>query len=101
MALRNNRELRQMQSNVLAKELDVRSFKAARLPQVDLVAQYALFAKYNYVNYFQKFQRNNFQIGASVAFPLLIGSASKVSRCSPIPMCRRSEFRWIGSGTAS
>jgi outer membrane protein TolC len=76
MALRNNRELRQMQSNVLAKELDVRSFKSARLPQVDLVAQYALFAKYNYVNYFQKFQHNNFQIGASIEFPLLIGSAS-------------------------
>jgi len=76
IALRNNREIRQMQSNLLAKELDVRSFKAARLPQIDLVAQYALFAKYNYVNYFQKFQHNNFQIGASIAFPLLIGPAS-------------------------
>jgi len=76
IALRNNREMRQMQSNLLAKELDVRSFKAARLPQIDLVAQYALFAKYNYVNYFQKFQHNNFQIGASIAFPLLIGPAS-------------------------
>jgi len=76
ITLRNNREIRQMQSNLLAKELDVRSFKASRLPQVDLVAQYALFAKYNYVNYFQKFQRNNFQIGASIAFPLLIGPAS-------------------------
>lgn len=77
MALRNNRDLRQMQSNVLAKQLDLRSYKAARLPQVSLVAQYALFAKYNYVNYFQKFQRNNFQIGASVTIPLLIGSASQ------------------------
>ena len=77
MALRENRELRQMQSNVLAKELDLRSYKAARLPQVDLVAQYALFARYNYVNYFQKFQRNNFQLGASVTIPILIGSASK------------------------
>jgi outer membrane protein TolC len=76
MAMRNNRELRQMESTVLAKELDVRSFKSARLPQVDLVAQYSLFAKYNYVNYFQKFQRNNFQIGASITIPLLIGSAS-------------------------
>ncbi|HEY6991875.1 MAG TPA: TolC family protein [Bryobacteraceae bacterium] len=76
VALRNNREMRQMQSNLLAKELDVRSYKAARLPQIDLVAQYALFAKYNYVNYFQKFQHNNFQIGASIAFPLLIGPAS-------------------------
>ncbi len=52
MALRNNRELRQMQSNVLAKELDLRSYKAARLPQVDLVAQYALFARYNYIKLF-------------------------------------------------
>jgi outer membrane protein len=77
MALRNNRELRQMQSNVLAKQLELRSYKASRLPQVSLVAQYALFAKYNYVNYFQKFQRNNFQIGAAVTIPLLIGSASQ------------------------
>jgi outer membrane protein TolC len=75
-AMRSNKELRQMQSNLLAKAMDVRSFKAARLPQVDLVAQYALFAKYNYENYFQKFQRNNFQLGASVAIPILIGSAS-------------------------
>jgi outer membrane protein TolC len=59
------------------KELDVRSYKAERLPQVDLVAQYALFAKYNYENYFQKFQRNNFQLGASVRIPILLGSASR------------------------
>ncbi len=77
MALHNNRQLHQMESNVLAKELEVRSFRAQRLPQVNLVAQYALFAKYNYINYFQKFQRNNVQIGASIAIPLLIGSASK------------------------
>jgi outer membrane protein len=75
-ALRNNRELSQMQSNVLAKEMDLRSYKSSRLPQVDLVAQYALFAKYNYQQYFQKFQRNNFQIGASITLPILIGSAS-------------------------
>ena len=77
MALGNNRQLRQMQSAVLAKELEVRSFRAQRLPQVNLVAQYALFAKYNYVNYFQKFQRNNYQVGASITIPLLVGSASK------------------------
>ncbi len=75
-AMRNNKELRQMQSNVLAKQMDVRSFNAQRLPKVDLVAQYALFAKYNYVNYFQKFQRNNFQLGASVTIPILTGTAA-------------------------
>ncbi len=74
-ALRNNRELRQMQSNVLAKEMDLRSYKAERLPKVDLVAQYALFAKYNYEQYFQKFQRNNFQLGASITIPILVGAA--------------------------
>ncbi len=77
MALHNNRQLRQMQSQVLAKELEVRSFRAARLPEVNLIAQYSLFAKYNYVDYFQKFQRNNYQVGASVTIPVLVGSASK------------------------
>jgi len=75
-ALRNNRELRQMQSNVLAKQMDFRSYKSARWPQVDLVAQYALFAKYNYQQYFQKFQHNNFQLGFSVLIPVLIGPAA-------------------------
>jgi outer membrane protein len=76
-AMRNNKELRQMQSNVLARELQLRSYKSSRLPQVDLVAQYALFAKYNYEQYFQKFQRNNAQLGVSVTIPILVGTASK------------------------
>ncbi|HZS57485.1 MAG TPA: TolC family protein [Bryobacteraceae bacterium] len=76
-ALRNNRELRHMQSDVLAKQLDLRSYRAARLPKVDLVAQYSLFAKYNYEQYFQKFRRNNFQLGASVTLPIFVGTAVK------------------------
>lgn len=78
-ALHNNRELLQMQSNVLAKQLDLRSYKAERLPQVDLVAQYAVFLKQTYVQYFpgNKFQYNNAQLGASIRIPLLMGSASK------------------------
>lgn len=76
-AIHSNRELQQMQSNVLAKQLDLRSYRAARVPKVDLVAQYALFAKYNYTQYFQKFQRNNFQIGASITIPIVVGTAVK------------------------
>lgn len=75
IALKNNKELRQMSSNVLAKELELHSYRSARLPQVNLVAQYALFAKYNYAQYFQKFQSNNFQIGASITIPFLVGSS--------------------------
>ncbi|HEX4770358.1 MAG TPA: TolC family protein [Bryobacteraceae bacterium] len=77
IALRNNRELQQMQSNVLAKQLDLRSYKAERLPKIDAVAQYSLFAKQNYENYFQKFQHNNAQLGASITIPLLIGPQAK------------------------
>lgn len=74
-ALKNNKEVRQLQASILAKEMDLRSYKAARLPKIDLVAQYALFAKYNYSQYFQKFQSNNAQIGAAVTIPILVGSA--------------------------
>lgn len=76
-ALRNNKELVQMQSNVLAKEMDLRSFRAERLPQVDLVAQYAFFLKQNYTQYFPKFQYNNAELGASVKIPIIVGSAAK------------------------
>jgi outer membrane protein TolC len=79
IALKNNREMRQMQENLLAKELDYKSIKAQRLPKVDLVAQYELFTKQNYTQFFpsNKFQYNNAQIGASITVPLLMGSASK------------------------
>jgi outer membrane protein TolC len=75
LAMRNNRQLRQMQANILAKEMDLRSYKSARIPQVDLVAQYSLFAKYTYQQYFpsNRFQRNNTQIGFAVTIPVLVG----------------------------
>jgi outer membrane protein TolC len=37
------------------------------------VAQYSLFSKYAFQNYFQKFQRNNAQLGASIEIPILTG----------------------------
>jgi outer membrane protein TolC len=39
-----------------------------RYPKIDLVAQYSLFSKYAFQDYFQKFQRNNAQIGAHSRF---------------------------------
>jgi outer membrane protein len=67
-------DLRHLESQITAKELDVRAAKAARLPHVDLVAEYALFAAFNhYQDYFKSFQRNNGEIGVSVQLPLLPG----------------------------
>jgi outer membrane protein TolC len=76
-ALAQSKDLRRLESALLAKGYEVRSYKAARLPTVDLVAQYGLFAKFNnYEDFFQRFQRHNGQLGISFQIPLLVGSAA-------------------------
>jgi outer membrane protein TolC len=77
-ALESNQELRKLQSQIAAKSLEMRGEKAARLPRVDLVAQYGLFAKFNhYQDYFQTFKRNNGQIGLSFQVPVFSGPGVK------------------------
>jgi outer membrane protein len=77
LALQNSKDIRKLESQLQAKGFEVKEAEAARLPVVDLVAQYALFAKSNYSNFFTRFQRNNGELGVSIAIPLLTGSASK------------------------
>ena len=73
-ALDANKDLRRMESQIASKELEKRGVKAQRLPRVDLVAQYALLAKFNnYAEFFQKYQQNNEQIGMSFQFPFAVG----------------------------
>ncbi|HTS29490.1 MAG TPA: TolC family protein [Bryobacteraceae bacterium] len=73
--LESNKDLRRLESQIVAKELERRGERASRLPRADLVAQYGLFAKFNnYQEFFQKFQRNNGQIGVSFQLPILVGS---------------------------
>jgi len=74
-ALENSNELKNLESNMQSKTLEIKSYKAEWLPKVNLVAQYSLFAKYNYQDYFARFQRNNAQLGASIEIPLLMGRA--------------------------
>ena len=76
-ALQNNKDVRRLESQLQAKGLEIRGYNSYRLPQLDLVAQYALFSKQNYSKYFNKFQRNNGQLGVSIQVPLLVGSAPK------------------------
>jgi outer membrane protein len=76
-ALEGSNELRRLESNMQSKMLEIKSYRAERLPKVNLVAQYSLFAKYNYQDYFAKFQRNNAQLGASIEIPLIVGRASQ------------------------
>ncbi len=77
LAFENNKDIRKLESQLQAKGFEVKEAEATRLPVVDLVAQYALFAKTNYQNFFTRFQRNNGELGVSIQIPLLTGSASK------------------------
>jgi outer membrane protein TolC len=52
----------------------MRGANAERWPKMDLVAQYGMLAKFNnYADFFQKFQRNNVQLGVSFQLPLFSG----------------------------
>ncbi|MEP7362435.1 MAG: TolC family protein [Acidobacteriota bacterium] len=77
-AWKQSKELRKLESDLMARELEGRSARATRLPTLDLVAQYGLFAKFNnYDEYFNRFQRNNAQLGLSITVPLFLGPAAQ------------------------
>ena len=70
-AIQFSKQLRRLESGIVAKGLQIRGERAARLPRVDLVAQYGLFAKFNnYEDFFRKFERHNATIGVAIRFPL-------------------------------
>ncbi len=76
--LENSPELKRLESNLQAKTLEIKGYKAQRLPKVDLVAQYSLLAPYdNYKQYFARFQYNNFEFGASFSIPVWAGPSAK------------------------
>ncbi len=75
LALSRSRELRALESRLLAKGLEARAERAARLPRLELVAQYGLLARFNnYEEFFRKFERHNGQLGVSFQVPLFVGS---------------------------
>jgi outer membrane protein TolC len=79
-ALAASPEIKRLESSLIAKGLEIKGTEARRLPQVDLVAQYALFATYNDLQqYFAKFQKNNGELGASIQLPLFAGTGIKAA----------------------
>ena len=77
-ALANSKEVKKLESAIQAKQLQGQGARSSRLPQIDLVAQYALMARFNnYEEFFRKFQRHNGQIGMSLQVPIFTGSAAK------------------------
>lgn len=75
-ALRSSKEMRRYESSLQAKQLELRSYKARRLPTVDLVAQYSLLAESVYRDFFGRFQRHNWQLGGSITIPIIASRAA-------------------------
>ena len=77
LAWKQSLEIRRLESSLAAKDLEIKSIRATRMPRLDLVAQYGLFAKFNnYEDFFNRFQRNNGQLGVSIQVPLVTGPAA-------------------------
>ncbi|MGC1613933.1 MAG: TolC family protein [Candidatus Acidiferrum sp.] len=71
MAMQNNSSLRLAESDVRAKEFRLRGEKRGYFPTLEVVSTYSLLAKFNnYAEFFNKFQRNNFNAGVQVQIPL-------------------------------
>jgi len=77
-ALASSPEVQRLESDLKAKTLEIKSYHAYRLPRADLVAQYALLGRYNnYSEFFNHFQADNVELGASFSIPLFAGKSSQ------------------------
>src|SRR5262249_35909261 len=93
MALSNSKELRRLESALTARGYAVKGQHASRLQQIDLIAQYALLARYNFNEaFFGRFNRHAGQLGVSIQFPLLSGTgASALAHQAEIDSMRLRE----------
>ncbi|MBI5283419.1 MAG: TolC family protein [Candidatus Solibacter usitatus] len=93
-ALSDNREIRKLEADLAAKNLAVRGHRAARLPKIDLVAQYGLLARFNnYEDYFNSFQRHNGQVGVSIQVPIFASPADEARAAQAEIEARRIRFQ--------
>ena len=77
-ALDNSPEVKRLESDLQAKTLELKRYHAYRLPKADLVAQYSLLSPFNNIQkYFNHFQLNNVELGASFSIPVLAGHSAK------------------------
>jgi outer membrane protein TolC len=71
LALANNTGLQLAQSDVRGKEFRLKGEKRGNLPTLELVSVYSLLAKFNnYTEFFNHFQRNNFNAGIQMQVPI-------------------------------
>jgi len=70
-ALTNNTDLRLAESDVRAKEFRLKGERRGYFPTLELVSVYSVLAKFNnYSQFFNSFQRNNFNAGIDMHVPI-------------------------------
>jgi len=70
-AIESSPSILKAQADVRAKEFHVEAERGGHMPQMEAVAQYAVFSRTNnYEDYFKQFIRNNFLIGLSIQMPI-------------------------------
>ncbi len=82
-AVTTHEELKRLAREVEAREAHVRSERAQRWPQLDLVGQYAVLSRANnYDRFFREFERHNVQLGMAMRFTVFDGKRieSRVSQ---------------------
>ena len=71
MAMQNNAGLLLAESDVRAKEFRLKGEKRGNWPTLELVSTYSRLANFNnYLDYFKKFQPNNFNAGVQIQVPI-------------------------------
>jgi outer membrane protein TolC len=71
LAMESSPSLRAAEADVRAKEFRLRGEKHAYYPTLELVAVYSRLAKFNnYLDFFKKFQANNFNTGVQLQMPV-------------------------------
>jgi outer membrane protein TolC len=76
MAMANNPGMQLAESDVRAKEFRLKGEKRGYFPTLELVSVYSVLAKFNnYSQFFNHFQRNNFNVGIQLQVPLFSPNA--------------------------
>jgi outer membrane protein TolC len=77
LALANNAGLKEAESERRARELRLKGESGGRLPTLEMVGTYSVLAKFNnWDEFFNKFQRNNVNVGVQIELPLFSSRTS-------------------------
>ncbi|HTS12840.1 MAG TPA: TolC family protein [Candidatus Limnocylindrales bacterium] len=77
LAVRNDRGIQEAENERAARQKLLRAARLSYWPTVDVVGQYSVFSRMNnYDEYYNRFQRNNFNAGIEITIPLFAAKTS-------------------------